>query len=171
MIRRPSLVQVFCPGHRSLGRKAPRMGSFVVHEIRAARRLGKQRVISQELSPISVLSNKGRCTPRQAYKSLAIDTRKNHPQNQRYYRLRRIVYSPANVSVLPNKGWCTPQQGMVYSPTRDGVLPSKYWCTFQRFLVYSSARNSVLPDKFSNVICLQKSTLYAVRIGASVLFM
>jgi hypothetical protein len=149
MIRRPSLVQVFCPGHRSLGRKAPRMGSFVVHEIRAARRLGKQRVISQELSPISVLPNKGRCTPRQAYKSLAIDTRKNHPQNQRYYRLR----------------------GIVYSPTRDGVLPSKYWCTFQRFLVYSSARNSVLPDKFSNVICLQKSTLYAVRIGASVLFM
>ena len=50
---------------------------------RVAPRLGKQRVISQELSPISVLPNKSRCTPRQAYKSLAIDTRNNHPQNRR----------------------------------------------------------------------------------------
>src|SRR5215208_46866 len=92
---------------------------------RVARRLDKQRVISQELSSISVLPNKGRCTSRQAYKFLAIDPRKNYPQK------------PANCR----------SRGIVYSPTRDSVLPSKCWCTLQRFLVYSSTRNSVLPNK------------------------
>src|SRR5215218_6015350 len=102
---------------------------------RVARRLDKQRVISQELSSISVLPNKGRCTSRQAYKFLAIDPRKNYPQK------------PANCR----------SRGIVYSPTRDGVLLHKGQCTPQQMLVYSPTRNSVLPDKFSDIFCLQKA--------------
>src|SRR5215217_449565 len=116
---------------------------------RVARRLDKQRVISQELSSISVLPNKGRCTSRQAYKFLAIDPRKNYPQKPANCRSRGTVYSPANVGVLSNDFWCIPRQEIVYSPTR----------------------NSVLPDKFSDIFCLQKSALSAVRIATPVLFM
>src|SRR5829696_7386333 len=64
---------------------------------RVARRLDKQRVISQELSSISVLPNKGRCTSRQAYKFLAIDPRKNYPQKPANCRSREIVYFPTSL--------------------------------------------------------------------------
>ena len=92
---------------------------------RVARRLDKQRVISQELSSISVLPNKGRCTPRQAYKFLAIDLRKNYPQKPANCRSRGIVYSPTRDGVLLDKGQCTPQQMLVYSPTIFGVFLDK----------------------------------------------
>src|SRR5215211_2960694 len=92
---------------------------------RVARRLDKQRVISQELSSISVLPNKGRCTSRQAYKFLAIDPRKNYPQKPANCRSRWIVYSTTRDGVLLEKGQCPPQQMLVYCLTIFGVFLDK----------------------------------------------
>jgi hypothetical protein len=96
---------------------------------RVAHRLDKQRVISQELSSISVLPNKGRCTPRQAYKFLAIDPRKTTRKTGEL--------QAAGDSVLPSKCWCTLQQGTVYSPANVGVLSNDFWCIPRQEIVYS----------------------------------
>src|SRR3712207_5554817 len=82
---------------------------------------------------VGVRPNDSWSTPRQAYKSPAIGTRNNPPQNRQ---------------ITSRAGSCTPQEMLVYSPTRDGVLPSKYWCTPQQGTVYSPANVGVLPNDF-----------------------